>query len=116
MSKLALLAFLGALKKINMETIYQFVALSKSERLQNYVNEKLEKLERKYDFITRAEVHFKRNHAEDPKGFICNIKVSIPGPQLFAESNSDSFEAAASQTVKDLDKQLDKKKGQMQTH
>ncbi|SFC05847.1 ribosome-associated translation inhibitor RaiA [Zunongwangia sp. SCSIO 43204] len=99
-----------------METIYQFVALSKSERLQNFVNEKLEKIERKYDFITRAEVHFKRNHADDDKGFICNIKLSIPGPQIFAESNADSFEAAAAQTVKDLDKQLDKKKGQMQTH
>ena len=99
-----------------METIYQFVALSKSESLQSYVNEKLEKLERKYDFITRAEVHFKRNHAESDKGYICNIKLSVPGPQVFAETDSDSFEAASSQTIKDLDKQLAKKKSQMQSH
>ncbi len=99
-----------------METIYQFVQLSKSERLQNFVNEKLEKIERKYDFITRAEIHCKRNHADDENGYICNIKLSVPGPQIFAESNADSFEAAAVATIKDLDKQLDKKKGQMQTH
>lgn len=99
-----------------METLYQFVQLSKSERLQTFTDEKLNKIERKYDFITRAEIHFKKNHADDKNGFICNIKLSVPGPRIFAESNADSFEAAAVATIKDLDKQLDKKKGQMQNH
>ena len=52
----------------------------------------------------------------DPKGFICNIRLSVPGPQVFAESNETSFEAAIAETVSDLDRQLSKRKAQMNTH
>ncbi|WP_037321604.1 ribosome hibernation-promoting factor, HPF/YfiA family [Salegentibacter sp. Hel_I_6] len=99
-----------------MEAIYQFVKLDKSESLQDFAQKKLDKLEVKYDFIVRAEVYFKKEEAQDPAGYICNIKLSVPGPQLFAESNKDSFEAAVAESVKDLDRQLSKKKSQMKTH
>jgi putative sigma-54 modulation protein len=99
-----------------MEAIYQFVKLDKSESLQDFAQKKLDKLETKYDFIVRAEVYFKKEEAQDTNGYICNIKLSIPGPQLFAESNKDSFEAATAESVKDLNRQLDKKKSQMKTH
>ncbi len=99
-----------------METIFQFVQLSKSDRLEEFTTEKLQKLENKYDFVIRAEVHFKKQEGQDPKGFICNIKLSLPGPQIFAESNENSFEAAAVESVRDLEKQLAKRKSQMKTH
>jgi ribosomal subunit interface protein len=99
-----------------MDAIFQFVDLAKSERLEELTRGKLDKLENKYDWITRAEVHFKKLDAKEPQGFICNIKLSVPGNQIFAESDEESFEAAMAQTVKDLDRQLAKKKGQMMTH
>ena len=99
-----------------MEAIYQFVKLEKSEALQEFAQKKLDKLEVKYNFIVKAQVYFKKEEAQDPDGFICNIKLSVPGPQIFAESNKDSFESATAETVKDLDKQLAKKKSQMRTH
>lgn len=99
-----------------MEAIFEFVHLTKSERLEEITQEKLDKLENKYDWIVRAEVHFKKQEGMDPNGFICNIKLSVPGPQMFAESNEDSFEAAAAKCIKDLERQLSKKKGQMSTH
>ena len=99
-----------------MEAIYQFVKLEKSEALQEFAQKKLDKLEVKYDFIVKAQVYFKKEEAQDPNGFIFNIKLSVPGPQIFAESNKDSFESATAETVKDLDKQLAKKKSQMRTH
>ncbi|WP_373056235.1 ribosome hibernation-promoting factor, HPF/YfiA family [Zunongwangia sp. H14] len=99
-----------------METNYEFVHLQKSERLEDYTQKKLEKLETKYDFIVRAEVHFKKQEGQDPNGFICNIKLSVPGPQIFAEANKDSFEAAATSAVRDLEKQLEKQKAKMSTH
>ncbi|SHG22231.1 putative sigma-54 modulation protein [Salegentibacter echinorum] len=99
-----------------MEAIYQFVKLEKSENLQEFAQKKLDKLETKYDWIIKAQVYFKREEVQDPKGFICNIKLSAPGPQLFAESNKESFEAATAETVKDLERQLAKRKSQMKTH
>lgn len=99
-----------------MEAIFQFVHLTKSERLEEFTREKLNKLENKYDWIVRAEVFFKKQDGEDPNGFICNIKLSVPGPQIFAESNKDSFESAIVASVKDLDRQLEKQKAKMKTY
>tara|TARA_R100000935_G_scaffold50690_1_gene76738 strand:- start:1861 stop:2160 length:300 start_codon:yes stop_codon:yes gene_type:complete len=99
-----------------MEAIFQFVQLTKSERLEELTQKKLDKLENKYDWIIRADVFFKKQEGMDPKGFICNIKLSVPGPQVFAESNESSFEAAMAETVSDLDRQLSKRKAQMNTH
>jgi len=42
--------------------------------------------------------------------------LSAPGLQIFAESNENSFEAATSETIRDLERQLSKRKGQMKTH
>jgi len=99
-----------------MEAIFQFVQLTKSERLEELTQKKLDKLENKYDWIIRADVFFKKQDGEEPKGFICNIRLSVPGNQIFAESNENSFEAAIAETVSDLDRQLAKKKAQMTTH
>lgn len=99
-----------------MEAIFQFVQLTKSERLEELTQKKLDKLEIKFDWIIRADVFFKKQDGEEPKGFICNIKLSVPGNQIFAESNENSFEAAMAETVRDLDRQLDKRKAQMTTH
>ena len=96
-----------------MEAIFQFVQLAKSERLEEFTQKKLDKLENKYDWIVRADVYFKKEDAEAPKGFICNIKLGTPGAQIFAESDKDSFEAAVAETVSDLDRQLSKRKAQM---
>ncbi|CAM4133584.1 HPF/RaiA family ribosome-associated protein [Gillisia hiemivivida] len=99
-----------------MEAIFQFVQLTKSERLEELTQKKLDKLENKYDWIIRADVFFKKQDGMEPKGFICNIKISVPGPLVYAESNETSFEAAMAETVSDLDRQLSKRKAQMNTH
>lgn len=99
-----------------MEALFQFVHLERSERLEQFISEKLDKLENKYDWIVKAQVYFKKQDGQDPKGFICNIKLSVPGPQIFAESNEESFEAAGAESIRDLEKQLAKKKGQMKTY
>ncbi len=99
-----------------MEAIFQFVHLTKSDRLEELTQKKLDKLENKYDWIVSADVFFKKQDGEAPKGFICNIKLGTPGVLIFAESDEDSFEAAIAETVSDLDRQLSKRKAQMNTH
>lgn len=99
-----------------MDAQFQFVQLDHSDAVENFTREKLNNLEKKYDYIVRAQVIFKKEEGQDPRGYICNIKLSVPGPQIFAESNEESFEAAAAETVRDLERQLSKQKGKMNTH
>lgn len=99
-----------------MDARFQYVKLDRSEALEDFTQKKLDKLENRYDWIISAEVHFKKHEPEEPKGYICNISLSGPGPIIFAESNEESFEAAAAETVRDLERQLSKRKGQMKSY
>ncbi len=99
-----------------MNALFQYVKIDKSEKLESFTQKKLDKLEERYDWIISAEVHFKKEEPQDPKGYICNISLSGPGPNIFAESNEESFEAAAAETVKDLERQLQKRKGQLKSY
>ncbi|NNG09200.1 MAG: HPF/RaiA family ribosome-associated protein, partial [Arenibacter sp.] len=70
-----------------------------------------------YDFIVRADVFFKKENTSSPNtGLICNIRLSAPGPRLFAESNNGKFEMSIAASVQDLERQLEKRKSKMKTH
>lgn len=99
-----------------MEIIFEFVKLEKSESLEAFTRKKLEKLENKYDWIVRANVYLKKEAAKKTDAFISRIRLSVPGPEIFAEATGDSFEAAIASAVKETEKQLEKHKAKMTTH
>ena len=99
-----------------MEAIFEFVNIDKSNNLEAFTLKKLNKLENKYDWIVRANVYFKRDENQKPNGYITEIRLSAPGPEIFAQSNENSFEAAIAETVSDLDRQCSKRKAKMSTH
>ncbi|HET8855862.1 MAG TPA: HPF/RaiA family ribosome-associated protein, partial [Salinimicrobium sp.] len=83
---------------------------------EQLVQKKLDKLENKYDWIISADVTFREENNTAGNGKICTIELQIPGPNVRAYSNEESFEAAAAETIKDLEKQLKKRKAEMQKH
>lgn len=87
-----------------------------SESLSNIVSKKLEKLGKKYDWIISADVFFKLENDPTGKGKICEMRLSAPGPRLFAKSDTDNFEKAAAETIKDLEVQLKKRKEVFKRH
>jgi putative sigma-54 modulation protein len=94
----------------------QYVQMATSEAMDSLLTTKLNKLAKKYDWIIRARVHFKLENDPKGKGKICEMELSAPGPRIFARSNEDDFEKAASMTIKDLEKQLSKRKAIMNKH
>jgi putative sigma-54 modulation protein len=97
-----------------MNINFEYDKVKASERLESLVLKKLEKLEDKYDFIIRADVFFKAEKtSEHETGRICNIRISIPGPRLFAEASHASYEASIAEAVDDLQRQLEKRKEKM---
>ena len=59
---------------------------------------------------------FKLEKDPKKKGKICDIQLSVPGPRIFASSNEENFELATDNSIKDLDKQLKKRKADMRPH
>lgn len=41
---------------------------------------------------------------------ICNIRLSLPGPRIFAEASNQNFEESVIESVKELERQLKKRK------
>ncbi|QXP53052.1 ribosome-associated translation inhibitor RaiA [Cellulophaga sp. HaHa_2_95] len=97
-----------------MNINFEYNDVKASERLEIFAGKKLTKLFDKHDNIIRADVFFKTENTSTPDtGLICNIKLSIPGPVLFAESSKGSFEASIASSTDELERQLQKRKDKM---
>ncbi|QCX39101.1 ribosome-associated translation inhibitor RaiA [Aureibaculum algae] len=97
-----------------MQIIFEYHDVNSSNDLENLVTEKLNDLEEKYDFVHRADVFFKKeNTSSDETGLICNIRLSMPGPRLFAEATHSNFQFSIAESINDLESQLRKRKDKM---
>ncbi len=99
-----------------MQIIYEYDEVSASNRLEELAKEKLENLHKKFDFVHRADVFFKQQNRTDDAEMICDIRLSMPGPRIFASTNAENFDAALSETIRDLENQLQKVKEKMKKY
>ncbi len=99
-----------------MKVNVQFVHMEPSPYVEELLMKKLNKLFTKYDWIITANVFFKLEKGSVGKGKICEIRLSVPGPRIFASSDEESFEKATDETIKDLKRQLKTRKGEMYPH
>ena len=84
-------------------------------RLLEVVQKKLDKLETFFDRIIDGEVFMRLNN-EGIKNKTVEIKINIPGDQLFATATANSFEAATDEAAKALKKQLKRHKEKIMSH
>lgn len=90
--------------------------MATSKAMEQYVTEKMNKLYKKYDWIIKTDVSFKKEKDPKGQGEICDLDIDIPGPNIFASSNEKNFELAFKNTLSDIEKQLKKKKQLMKPH
>lgn len=100
-----------------MNINFEYHDVTGSTRLESFAAEKLNKLESKYDFIISADVYFKKENSSNPEnGKVCNVRLSLSGPSIFAETSTASLEASVAKVVDELATQLEKRKSKMKTH
>lgn len=100
-----------------MNVNFEYHNVSASDRLEILAGQKLLKLEQKYDFIVSADVYFKKeNKSGNDDGKICKVRISTPGPTLFAEDSAREFEMSIAGVMDNLKKQLQRRKDKMQAH
>lgn len=93
--------------QLNVHSI-QFKA---DQKLITFVEEKVDKLEQFFDNIITGEVFLKVEKSEDTKNKIAEIRIHIPGKELFAKRRCKSFEEGIDESVEALRRQLMKSKG-----
>ena len=77
------------------------------QKLVDFIQRKLNKLETFYDRLVDGEVFLRLNN-EGIENKTVEIKLKVPGSQLFAIEKARSFEAACDQATTSLRMQLEK--------
>ena len=85
-------------------------------KLIDFIQKKLDKLETFYDRIIDAEVFLRLENDDNRENKFIEIKMNIPGEQLFAKTQAKSFEAAADEATEALRRQLKKHKEKQMAH
>ncbi len=80
------------------------------KKLDDFISEKIDKLTSLHDGIIGSEVTLRVDNTEEPANKIAEIKLQVPGNDLFARKQSKSFEEATDTAVEALRRQLTKHK------
>lgn len=92
-----------------MEVIIKSVDFTAGEQLEQYITQKLEKLERFDDRIIRARVTLEEGQ-ESNENKHCGIRLEVPGYDHYASKHSDSYESATLETIEALESMIRKEK------
>jgi putative sigma-54 modulation protein len=99
-----------------MEIKINSVHFTADQKLVDFINKKVSKLDTFFDGIINAEVTLKVDKPESSNNKISELKLSIPANgYLFAKKQADSFEEATDLAIDAIKKQLDKFKDKLKS-
>ena len=80
------------------------------QKLLSFIQERLNKLEQFNDQIVSAEVYLRLDKVLEKENKIAEIKLHVPGKEMFAKKQCKSFEEATNVAVEALRRQIMKEK------
>ncbi len=91
------------------------VRFDADQKLIDHVNKKVNKLGQFFDGIIGAEVFLRLENVPDDENKIAEVKLLIPGNDLFVKKQSKTFEEAVNKAVETLNRQVTKYKEKLRT-
>lgn len=83
---------------------------SPTKELEQFVESKVKKLSLFFDEIIGVEIFLKLENTQNPENKVAEIRLDIPGNELFAKKQSKSFEESTDNAIDALKKQITKHK------
>jgi len=80
------------------------------QKLIDHVHKKVNKLGQFFDGIIGAEVFLRLENVQDDENKIAEVKLLIPGNDLFVKKQSKTFEEAVNKAIVTLNRQVTKYK------
>ena len=93
-----------------MNTTINSVKFRADEKLEKFIQDKVSKLDRMIDNATGCEVTLKVDKPESDNNKIAEIRICVPGKDLFVTKQADSFEQAVADGIDSLKVQIEKYK------
>ncbi|GAA4014354.1 ribosome-associated translation inhibitor RaiA [Hymenobacter fastidiosus] len=98
--------------KVQMHSVH----FDADQKLLDFIQKRLDKLETFYDRVTNGEVILKLNNKDGIDNKTVEIKLFIPGTTLFSQEDAASFEAATDAAAENLRRQITKHKEKVMSH
>lgn len=96
-----------------MNVKIQAVHFNADQKLVDFINEKVNKLEQFHDHIISSNVYLKVDKKAAKENKIAEIRINIPGKELFAKKQCDTFEEATDSACSALERQVKKYKSKL---
>jgi len=93
----------------------QSIHFDADSKLLEFIEGKIKKLLQFYDDIIGAEVFLRLEKVQDMDNKIVEIKLFIPGNDVFAKKQTKTFEESTDECVEALRKQLKKHKEKLRS-
>ncbi|MFP4064930.1 MAG: ribosome hibernation-promoting factor, HPF/YfiA family [Bacteroidales bacterium] len=95
--------------KVNINSVH----FKADAKLEDFIREKTAKLSTLFDGVHGCDVILRTDAASNNENKIAEIKVVIPGNDLFAKKQAKTFEEAVDNSVDALKRQVKKHKEKM---
>ena len=92
--------------KINISSVH----FKADQKLEEFITEKVNKLASTYEEIIGSEITLRLDKSSSMENKITEIRLKVPGNDLFAKKQCKSFEEATDVALKALRRQLNKHK------
>lgn len=96
--------------KINLSAVH----FDADQKLVDYIEKKVSKLDVFFDRITDVQVFLKLENSGQVRDKIVELKLGVPGDTLVAKETSKTFEAATDAVVDTMKRQLARYKDKVQ--
>ncbi|MCI0921256.1 ribosome hibernation-promoting factor, HPF/YfiA family [Sphingobacterium rhinopitheci] len=93
-----------------MNITVQSIKFDADQKLVDFIKRKTSKLDQFLDNIIEGVCYLRLENVEDEANKIVELKINIPGSQLFAKSQAKTFEEATDLSVESLRRQINKYK------
>lgn len=93
-----------------MKTTIQFIDCQPAITVRRHLEDKLEKLESRYDWILEGKVCLRRNKNNTKKNKVTEISILIPGHTFYAEVAEENFRLSCDKALAAIHQQLEKHK------
>ncbi|HZY39026.1 MAG TPA: HPF/RaiA family ribosome-associated protein [Mucilaginibacter sp.] len=93
-----------------MKITVQSIRFNADRKLLEFIQKKADKLDTFYDQIISGQVYLRLEKVEDEANKITEIKLTLPGSQLFAKEQCKTFEEGTDLAIECLRKQIEKHK------
>ncbi|MDN3674443.1 ribosome-associated translation inhibitor RaiA [Flavobacterium branchiarum] len=85
-------------------------------KLVDFVQDRMDKLEKYYDRVVSVDVFLKVEKTSDKENKIAEIKINVPGDDFLVKKQCKTFEEAVELSAESLERLLIKRKEKIRTH